>query len=173
MNLIVAKILCTVIIFGSCSQPVNKIGNDKDVKNSIKKTFYLRSAIKAKAVSTSYVYCDSTVKGELSCFVEYNGKKYLKREKLYFDSIGTLNNVTMFKPEGNTNYSKKDLLDDTLLVETSGWKMSNNIIEINGNKLVKPLSGTIVEVKEAEKMIYFLSDSMEEGNGLLYVYVYW
>lgn len=173
MNFIVAKILCPVLVLFSCSRPDKKIVNNKEVNNTIKEKFYLRSAIKAMAVSKNYVYCDSTVKGDLSCFVEYNGKKYLKREKLSFDSIGILNTVTLFKPEGNRNYNKEDLLGDTLLVETSGWKISNNIIEINGNKLMKPFSGTIVEMNEAEKTIYFLSESMEEGKEFLYVYVYW
>lgn len=173
MNFIVANLFCSVLVLLSCSQTDKKIADNKEVNKTNERIFYLRSAIKALAVSKNYVYCDNTVKGDSSCFIEYNGIKYLKREKLSFDSKGSLNAAILFKPEGNINYSQIDLLSDTLLLKTSGWKLFNNIIEVNGNKLIKPVSGNILEMNKAQKTIYFLSDSLETGKEILYVYVYW
>lgn len=170
MYFILNKPYAVLFVFLSCSQPDTKTIN-KEVIND--KTFYLRSAIKSMPVGRNYVYCDSTLKGDLSCFIEYNGKKYLKQEKLFFDSIGKLNTVLLFKPEGNISYKQQDLLNDTLLMESSGWKMNNNIVQIDDDKILKPFSGNIVEVNETQKMIYYLSESSEKGKQFLYVFEYW
>lgn len=173
MSFVVSKFLCSaLIVFLSCSQPDKTRANNNEV-NNIKRTFYLRSAIKAAEVSKNYIYCDSTVKGDLSCFIEYNGKRYLKREKLSFDSRGNLKTALLYKPEGNISYQQKDLLADTLLVETSGWTMNNNVIETNGTNIMKPVSGIMIEMNEIQKVIYFLSEPSEGGKQFFYVYEYW
>ena len=175
MSFNIAKILCSVLAFlsFSCSEPNNKKVDIKEEDNLISGIFNLRSVVKATAVSGNYVYCDSTMTGDMSCFIRYNGNKYLKNEKLSFNNKGDLDTVILFKPEGTISFSQKDLLSDSLLMEASGWKISGNIIEISDNHVLKPIFGKILEMQEIQKRIYVMSDSLKKGNALLYVYEYW
>ena|ERR1700741_923629 len=133
---------------------------------------YLRSAIQAIEVSDDYVYCDSSAKGDSSCFINYKRRRFLKQYKIYFDSVGNSLELLKYKPEGFLSYNLNELQSDTLLVHTTGWQMKNNMVEFDGDKLLR-FSENAAEIDEQEKTIKLLFDHPTLKGTLFYQFQYW
>lgn len=162
-------------VFGciSCSLANKNEPDLMEMNGDANKVYYLRSVVKASEVGDNYIYCDTTAYTDLSCFLNYRDKKYLKREKVSFDSSGNFRIAFIFKPEGYIKYSQEELMRDTLLAESMGWKIYNNVIEVDSNIIKKPFSGVVLEKDIDKRTIYFSSNSLDSDRKILYVIEYW
>lgn len=161
-----------IIGFGliSCSHMNHDKEKKKDIDNGNEQTFYLHTSLKALDVGNSYVFCDTSLKEEMSCFVNYNGNRYLKKEKIFYDSIGGIEKVILYKSEGTIDYYRKDLMSDSLLVQANMWKLEGNTLKMKGDSVVYPISSKIIEFNKATKKIYCILKEAEVEKEQLYIF---
>lgn len=65
--------------------------------------YRLRTMMKSFAIDSSYTFCDPTAIGEETCYFDYAGKHYLKKEKLFFSDAGVLDKVRVLSQKGLLN----------------------------------------------------------------------
>lgn len=166
------KIL-TVFIFGiiSCSRPDVKRNEGESGDNL--QVHYIHSELKAVKVGDNYVFCDTSLKGELSCFAKYNGVRYLKKEKIFFDSSGRIVKLAAYKPEGVIEYTQKNLMEDSVFLKTNSLLLNGNLLRMKSDSIISPIVGKITEFDRSAKKIYALFDLPKDGVSQLYVFEYW
>jgi hypothetical protein len=133
----------------------------------------LRTSLNAISVENNYKFCDTSLKGDMNCFVGYKGTRYLKREKMFYDSLGMISKVMLYKPEGTIEYSYDELRADSLLVKTNMWKLNSNPLTIKGDSIIYPVVSKIIEFDKAEKKIYFMLKATESEREQLCIYDFW
>ena len=123
--------VCIVLLLGviSCSQADVKTSGEERNKNA--QVHYIRTELKAVEVGDNYVSCDTSLKDESNCFVKYDGVRYVKKEKIFFDSSGRIAKLAVYKPEGEIEYTQKNLMDDSVFRKTNSLIMNGNLLNRN------------------------------------------
>ncbi|ULQ57153.1 hypothetical protein KJS94_02940 [Flavihumibacter rivuli] len=108
----------------------------------VSKTYAKRIRInKSSDIDISYCQGESTsINSVDNCIIQNSDTvKYLRRSTLIFDSLGQISKFLQYHPEGILSYSKKDLLQDTAIIEEIyiNLKRSNSIaIDLNHEKII-------------------------------------
>ncbi|MET0245074.1 MAG: NTF2 fold immunity protein [Flavitalea sp.] len=147
-------LFCFLSMVYACSEHVDRVSPTSDILKP-----ELKSTIRAIGVGNDYKYCDENVNEEENRFVFFNGRKYLKKEKSFFNKGGGLLKVVLFKPEGPLSYDSSELANDTSLVSAYGWKIFGNSIETNGKNMTSPYRGVVVKIDYAGKLMYVVTDT--------------
>jgi hypothetical protein len=150
----------------SCSGTKRPIDlTDENKLNS----FYLRTKTTAILIENGFSYCDTTLAGDESCMMEYNGNKYLKRETCSYDSLGRLEKVVLYKAEGILSYDREELIQDSLLMQLNGWQLGDNKLQIKGDSVLSPMAGKIAQFDTTGQRIFCTFKSAENTTKYLMV----
>jgi hypothetical protein len=124
----------------------------------------------SKSSGVDIVYCqsDSTSINSLSnCIIQNTDTlKYLRRSTFLFDTLGQIQELLEYHPEGALHYSRNDLLQDTAIV--SSWKINlkqSNSIRIDAkNGYVIDNSDTlkIYDHWSKQKFIFALTTNLDK-----------
>lgn len=124
------------------------------------KEYHMNSIVKGIEVGKEYSFCDS---GEAEgCYLLYGGKRYLKKEELFFNNEGYIDSIHVFKAEGVVSYSSKELASDSLLVRINGWRITN-LVKVKNDSIVSPFNATVLELNAVTKKIYSLNKSNDHN----------
>jgi len=162
-------ILSMNILF-SCNPRPEKVARTGEEQSS---RFYLRSTLKAILVGNEFSYCDTAFIGETSCFIMYNGNRYLKKEMLIYDSLGGLEMAIVFGTEGAVRYDRKQLLKDSLLMKLKGWDYKGNELKIRRDSILSPITGRITELDTLTSRLFYLSQQTAISTEQLIVFEFW
>ena len=130
--------ITTLIAFYSCTShsPNTATINLTLPQNPIiiSKTFATSFMIdKATSLDISYCQKDSASINTIdNCIIQNSDTlKYLRRSTFLFDSLGQVQELLDYHPEGSLRYSKNDLTKDTAII--SGWSI--NLKQVNSIKI--------------------------------------
>ena len=166
-------ILITIFALASCSDMKQDKSEKKNTNNVKEETFKLHTSLNAISVENNYKFCDTSLKEDMNCFVSYKGNRYLKKEKIFYDSLGRIGKVMLYKPEGTIEYSYNELRADSLFVKTNMLKLNNNTLTIKGDSIIYPVVSKIIEFNKAAKKIYFILKATESEREQLCIYDFW
>ncbi|MEJ8843447.1 hypothetical protein WG954_13745 [Lacibacter sp. H375] len=131
-SLLLIAILISVYSCTNSNSSMNS-GNKFSLSNNItidSKT-YATNFKKDKSSEVDMIYCQSdstTVNTIGNCIIQNSDTlKYLRRSTFLFDTVGQIQELLEYHPEGALHYSSNDLLLDTAIV--SSWKI--NLKHIN------------------------------------------
>jgi len=127
-----------------------------DVENKSHEEYFIKTLLKSIEVSKYYVFCDSTEME--NCYLNYSGKRYLKKEKVYFSDKGFIDSIQVFKSEGIVHYSAEELANDTLLTKANNWEIKNQLM-LKEDSIISPIKGIVIEMSKAHQKIYSFEKS--------------
>lgn len=157
------EIFVLMALFAACSD-----------RSTVKEERYgLHSAVKAVAVENNYRFCDSSLAGDLNCFLRYKGRRYLKKRTIYYDRAGKVDRLLSYQPEGAIEYSYADLLGDSLLVKTNDGKLADNVLVVRGDSVVEPNRSEILEFDKGKQQLYARPGVRGGEQEVLYIYEIW
>jgi hypothetical protein len=143
--------LCSFIISNSS---MNK--KDKIIK--------ITSSIKAIELSNKYIYCDSSSKGDKSCFISFGGRRYLKKEKIIYNNLGNIMKAILYKSEGILEYNRNDLKADSAFVTLNGWNLNNNFLKLRNDSIIFPITEEIIKSNNSTNKIYCINKETGQLN---------
>jgi len=170
ISLILNVFFATLLFLTSCeSKRTNNTGMHSNRNGN--KMYVLRTCLQASYVGENYIFCDTALKGERSCFVSYKDRRFLKKVKQFIDTSGNIIKIIKYSPEGILSYDRKELLADKALLEINGWKLTNNILKIGTDSVLFPIRGIIVSYDEKDNIYYV--QRRNKGAEELFVFEIW
>ena len=154
----------------SCTQKSGHESRNPGIDTLKPQTLYLNSSLEGFYKEGDYVFCDTTIKDEMNCFLNYEDRRYLKKQKIFYDDRGQIKKILLYKPEGVLGYSFNDLVADSILVKTNNWRLKDNILKIEGDSVLYPIQGKIEKFNSVEKKVYCL---LGKNKNELYVFEVW
>lgn len=162
-----------LFLFFSVTGCKSSIVKEQSLNRSEKKEYILKTILKTFYVGDQYTFCDTGLKEEGSCFLNYKGKRYLKKSIEFVDSAGEINKAAVYKPEGLLNYSKSDLLSDSMLLKINDWKIRGNEITVIEDTVFTPIKCKIDKYDKVQRKIYCFDNSRQNSNKELLVFEFW
>lgn len=135
----------------------------------------VKKVLEAYLVPAEMVFCDDSVGVESSCFLFFEGKKYLKSRQIKFSFNRDSYEVDMFKPEGILSFSKSELQEDHELKKSFGYIINDsNLVDVVDETIVySDQKFTIISRDNMQKIFYCRMNNMSANDTLKLILFYY